>query len=62
MDQVLIKNPNFYWYLAIFLSEADEARQCYFFLKKIDKPQMSKPSEGAATFLKFILAILDFKV
>ena len=33
----LIKNPNLYWYLAIFLSEADEARQCYLFWKRLIK-------------------------
>ena len=33
----IIKNPNFYWYLAIFLSEAVEASQCYFFRNKLIK-------------------------
>ena len=31
---LIIKNPNFYWYLAIFLSEAVEASQCYFLENK----------------------------
>ena len=33
----IIKNPNFYWYLAIFLSEAAVASQCYFFRNKLIK-------------------------
>ena len=36
----------------MFLSKAVEASQYYFFEKKIDKTQMSKPPELAATFLK----------
>ena len=56
MDRI-IKNPTFNCYLAIFLSEAIEASQCYFFEKKIDKTQMSKPPECAATFLKFFRSI-----
>ena len=27
----IIKNPNFYWYMVLFLSEAVEASLCYFF-------------------------------
>ena len=39
----IIKNPNFYWYVAFFLSEAVEASLCYFFenwLMKLKYPNL----------------------
>ena len=64
---LIIKNPNFYWYLAIFLSEAVEASQFYFFGNRLIKPKCPNLLNVLlATFLKnlgqFMLAIWDFKV
>ena len=62
----IIKNPNFYQYLAILMSEAAEASQCYFFEIIIIKLKYPNLPNGLLPFFELgsqlQLAILDFKV
>ena len=62
----ILKNPNFYWYLAIFLSEAVEASRRYFFENKLIKLKCPHLLKVLLPFIKLgiqlLLVIWDFKV
>ena len=62
----IIKNANFYWYLAIFLSEAVETSRHYFFGNKLIKLKCPHLLKVLLTFFKLgsqlLLVIWDFKV